>query len=712
MSAGADNTLRVLVADDDGMLREIAAAMLENAGFAVETVAGGDAAVAACLARMPDLILLDVEMPEGNGYQACTNIRALPSGRDVPIVMVTGFDDAASINLAYDAGATDFVVKPINWALLVHRLRYVLRGARTIEALRLSEQKNSALLRAIPDGIFLVSGSGAVSHCFSPLPALTEPQGRAATAPHLNELLPPQVLPRALEALAATLRGAPASFEFSLAEQPAASQHFECRYLPNATGQVLAIVRDISQRKQTEAHIHRLAYFDALTGLPNREWIGDYLSQSLGAVAGREQGLALLFIDLDQFKRINDTLGHETGDALLKQVAGRLSAALGAGQAQLARVGGDEFIVVLTAAGASAAEQAAQRIQSALAAPFVHGGYEFVVTSSIGIALYPEHGADAQTLLKNADGAMYEAKASGRNQFRVYTSAVHARAVKRLSLEMELRRAFESSQLEVYYQPQYDARTLRMAGAEALLRWFHPQRGRIATADFVAVAEETGLIGDIGRWTLQQVCRDLQRWRSAGRAVPSIAVNVSGRDFMRQDVLLRLSHVVEEARLPASLFELELTEGVLMQDVEGGQRSLLALKEFGFALAVDDFGTGYCSLNYLKRFPLDTLKVDRTFVNDITVDADNAAIVRAIIGLGHNLDLKLVAEGVETQAQLEFLRAAGCDLIQGFLMSEAVPADSLLRLLDTTAPLAPRQDVRQGVEPAVPGLAAAAPRSA
>jgi EAL domain-containing protein (putative c-di-GMP-specific phosphodiesterase class I) len=284
-------------------------------------------------------------------------------------------------------------------------------------------------------------------------------------------------------------------------------------------------------------------------------------------------------------------------------------------------------------------------------------------------------------LLKNADGAMYEAKASGRNQFRVFTSAVNARVTKRLSLEMELRRAFENAQLEVYYQPQYDARTLRLAGAEALLRWFHPRRGQISTGDFIAVAEETGLIGDIGRWTLQQVCRDLQQWRAAALQVPSIALNVSGRDFMRQDVLLRISRVVEEAHLPASLFELELTEGVLMQDIEGGQRSLHALKEFGFALAVDDFGTGYCSLSYLKRFPLDTLKVDRAFVNDITVDEEDAAIVRAIIGLGHNLGLKLVAEGVETPEQLQFLRAAGCDLIQGFLMSRAIPAAAFAELI-------------------------------
>ena len=559
---------RILVADDDGMLREIATAMLENAGFEAETVAGGDAAVAACAARMPDLVLLDVEMPDGNGYQACSGIRALPQGREVPIVMVTGFDDAASINLAYDAGATDFVVKPINWALLAHRIRYVLRGARA------------------------------------------------------------------------------------------------------------------------QAHIHRLAYFDTLTGLPNREWIGEYLAHSLATAAQQEGSVALLFVDLDQFKRINDTLGHETGDALLRQVASRLTSALGyaAPDVQLARVGGDEFIVVLTGrAGGAEAEQAAERVQAALTTPFVQGGYEFVVTPSIGIALYPEHGTDVQTLRKNADLAMYEAKAGGRNQFRLYTSAIDARAVSRLSLEMELRRAFDERRLEVYYQPQYEATTLKLAGAEALLRWFHPQRGQIPTSDFIAVAEETGLIADIGRWTFEQVCRDLRSWRVAGLAAPAISVNVSGRDFMRQDMLLRLSRVVEEARLPASLFELELTEGVLMQDVESGRRSLAALKEFGFALAVDDFGTGYCSLNYLKRFPLDTLKVDRAFVNDITDDADDAAIVRAIVGLGHNLSLKIVAEGVETLAQLQFLRETGCDLIQGFLMSRALAAGAFAELLRVRA---------------------------
>ena len=696
------SAVRILVADDDATLREIARATLESSGFVVQTVASGDAAVAACALRMPDMALLDVDMPDGNGYQACTNIRALPGGLNVPIVMVTGLDDPTSIDRAYEAGATDFVIKPINWALLGHRIRYVLRGARTIDALRISEQKNAALLRAIPDGLFLVNANGHIGHCFNPVAGFIDASAQGGA--RFIELLPKTAQGRAMECLGATLRGVPAAFEFSLEAEARAVRHFECRYLPNATGQVLTIVRDITQRKETEAHIHRLAYFDALTGLPNREWIGEYLSRSLAEASAHRGCVALLYVDLDQFKRINDTLGHDTGDALLRQVAGRLRDALapssvaddpavpvgGVGGAtepvrgQLARVGGDEFIVVLSGKlGSQHAEQAAERILSALAAPFLQGGYELVVTPSIGIAVFPEHGADAQSLLKNADGAMYEAKASGRNQFRIYNNTLNARALKRLSLEMELRRAFESSQLQVYYQPKYDTRSLNVVGAEALLRWFHAERGQISTADFIAVAEETGLIGEIGRWTLQQVCRDLSEWRGQGLILPSIAVNVSGREFMRPDILVRTSEAVERARLSPSLFELELTEGVLMQDAEAGRRSLLALKEFGFALAVDDFGTGYCSLNYLKRFPLDTLKIDRSFVDDISADADDAAIVRAIIALGHNLNLKIVAEGVETAAQLQFLRTEGCDTVQGFLMSPAVPAPAFVELLRT-----------------------------
>jgi diguanylate cyclase (GGDEF)-like protein len=683
--------VRVLIADDDATLREIASAMLNEAGFAVHTVPSGDAAVAACALRMPDIALLDVEMAEGDGYQACTNIRSLPGGADLPIVMVTGCDDTLSIDRAYEAGATDFVVKPINWTLLAHRIRYVMRGARTIDALRFSEQKNAALLKAIPDGIFLVNSAGVVGHCFSPIAGL-RPTARETAATSFFDLIPGTMRGHAMDCLSSALRGDPAVFEFSLEAKAQSMRHFECRYLPNSAGQVLAIVRDVTARKETEARIHRLAYFDALTELPNREWISEYLAQSLTEARRRHRHLALLYVDLDQFKRINDTLGHGTGDALLRQVAERLQATIDHDgkdgvQGQIARVGGDEFIVVLTGiSDAAQAEQVAKKILSMHQAPFLQASYELVVTPSIGIATFPEHGDDVQSLLKNAEGAMYEAKSSGRNQLRVYDSAVNARALKRLSLEMELRKAVENSSLEVYYQPKYDARTLRLTGGEALLRWFHPERGQIPTGDFIAVAEETGLIGDIGKWALQRVCRDLTQWRREGLELPHVAVNVSGRDFMHPEALLRLSDTVTQANLSPSLFELELTEGVLMRDAEAGRRSLLALKEFGFALAVDDFGTGYCSLNYLKRFPLDTLKIDRSFVADISEDPDDAAIVRAIIALGHSLDLKIVAEGVETLAQLQFLQSEECDAIQGFLMSAAIPAASFAELLRLPQP--------------------------
>ena len=672
--------IRVLVADDDAILREIARVSLETSGFAVQVVGSGDAAVAACALSLPHIALLDVEMSEGDGYQACANIRMLPGGASLPIVMVTGLDDSTSIERAYEAGATDFVVKPLNWPLLAHRIRYVLRGARAIEALRVSEQKNAALLKAIPDGLLLVNSNGVIDHCFNPIVGLHD----IKAAQHIVDMIPKPAQARAMECLAATLRGEPAEFEFSLHHEGRPARHLECRYLPNASGQVLAIVRDITERKETQAHIQRLAYYDALTGLPNREWIGDYLSRSLADAQASNGSVALLYVDLDQFKRINDTLGHDTGDALLGQVAERLRGALAhlGGNAQLARVGGDEFIVVLCGhPGTQLAEQASERILLALSMPFRQGNYELVVTPSIGIALFPEHGIDSQNLLKNADSAMYEAKSSGRNQFRFFNDTLNVRALKRLSLEMELRRAMEDSRLEIYYQPKYETGGLNVSGGEALLRWFHPERGQIPTADFVAVAEETGLIADLGRWTLQQVCRDLSSWRTQGLDVPSIAVNVSGREFMRPDVLFRVSETVEQACLSPALFELELTESVLMRDAEAGRRSLLALKEFGFSLAMDDFGTGYCSLNYLKRFPIDTLKIDRSFVVDIGTDPGDAAIVRAIIALGHDLNLRIVAEGVSTIEQLRFLRSEGCDAVQGYLMSPAVTARTFAALL-------------------------------
>ena len=692
---------RVLIVDGDAALLEWARARLAPEGYTLQLLASAEEALGACAVRLPDVALVGT-LPDEAHLRLCSLLRGSSGGAHLPIVIMA--ETGACVVRAYEAGASDFIVKPIDGVLLAQRLRYVLRAAATLERLRVDAQRQGALLQSIPDGWYLLDSPDLTGQCLNPVRGTAE--GAEPAPAQLLDLLPVHERALARESLQAALGGVATSFEFSRSAAPDRTRHFECRCLPHTHGQVLAIVRDVTERREADARIQRLAYFDALTGLPNREWIGEFLTRSLRQAATRDACVALLYVDLDQFKRINDTLGHDTGDALLRHVAERLRRALGEPvaadelflaseslqqppepvRAELARVGGDEFIVVLTGdLSLQHAERTAERILDALARPFGQGGYELVVTPSVGIALFPHHGRDAQTLLKNADSAMYEAKSSGRNQYRIHSSGANARALKRLSLEMELRRALESAQLQVYYQPKYASHTLRITGAEALLRWFHPVRGQIPTADFVAVAEETGLIGEMGRWTLQQVCRDLIAWRAAGICPPQLAVNVSGHDLMRPDALLRLSEALEQAQLPSSLFELELTEGVLMRDAEAGRRALLQLKEFGFALAVDDFGTGYCSLNYLKRFPLDTLKVDRSFVDDINSDADAAAIVRAIIALGHNLNLRIVAEGVETREQLHFLRAEGCDAIQGFLMSAAVPAHTLAEMMRAEA---------------------------
>jgi predicted signal transduction protein with EAL and GGDEF domain/FixJ family two-component response regulator len=696
---------RVLIADDDAMLREIATAMLENAGFGVRTACSGDTAVAACAVEMPDIALLDVEMPDGDGYQTCANIRTLPGGAEVPIVMVTGLDDPQSIDRAYQAGATDFMIKPINWSLLTHRIGYVLHGARTLEALKRSEQKNATLLRVIPDGIFMVDARGEIGHCFSPIRGLPSPARAPGAGPlRLLDLIPASAHACAMEGLGRALRGAPAGLEFSLPAEDRALRYFDCRFLPKSPAQVLAIMRDVTQRKDAEAHMRRLAYTDALTGLPNRQWIDGYLAEALAQADSEHCSTALLFVDLDQFKRINDTLGHESGDALLAQVARRLRSALGelagaeheprpagapatAGtavvRAQLGRVGGDEFVVVLSGRPSiEEAVQAAQRIVSGFAVPFALAGYDLVVTPSIGIALGPQHGRDARALLKSADRAMYQAKASGGNQVRVHNDAPAARKLARLSRAAELRRALDDGQLQVFYQPKYGTHTLAIAGAEAQVRWFHPELGESSGTDFMAVAHETGLIRDLECWALQQVCGDLCAWRARGMSPGPIAVNVSGREFLRPELPRRLSEIVAQAGLPAALIELELTEGVLMQDAEAGRRSLLALRELGFSVAIDDFGTGHCSLNYLKRFPLDALKIAPALIADLTDDTGDAAIVRAVIALARKLNLRITAAGVATPAQLQSLRAQNCHLIQGSLMGPAVRAPKFGRLLE------------------------------
>ena len=693
---------RVMIADDDGMLREIATGMLENAGFGVVTAASGSVALAACATQMPDIVLLDVQMSDGDGYEACANIRALPASANVPIVMITSLDDPESIGRAYQAGATDFIIKPINWPLLVRRIEYVLQGARTLDALRHSEENNAALLKFMPDGLFLVDARGVITQRLS---ATRDLMRRRELAPNERErmvdFLPSSVHSLATERLASAARGGAAAFEFSLGSRHRGVRHFECRLLRKSSEEVVVVLRDITEHKDSEERMRRLAYVDALTGLPNREWIKSYLDKVLTRAERDRTSCAVLFVDLDGFKQVNDTLGHETGDALLAQVAGRLRSALGycrrkateahelqpTVSAQVARLGGDEFIVVLTGAVTSeSAETAAGSIRDELNVKFALAGYEVSVTPSIGIALSPQHGRDAKTVLKNADEAMYLAKSSGRNQFRFYGDTLRKRAFLRNALELDLRAALGTPQLQVFYQPQYDTRTLQMFGAEALVRWTHPDRGEIPNADLVAVAEDTGLVGDLDEWMLGQACADMAAWRNQGVSLNRLSLNMSRLEFLRPDMPLRLSTMVERAGIPASTFELEIGEPILMGDAKLACRVLHSLKRFGFVLAIDDFGSGQCSFDSLRQLPLNTLRIAASFVEEIAKDEGNLAIVRAIIALARKLNMRVVAKGISTIAQLRFLGEEHCDLVQGFLLSPAVGADRFAALVQSSGP--------------------------
>jgi diguanylate cyclase (GGDEF)-like protein/PAS domain S-box-containing protein len=692
---------RVLVVDDDATLLALAEATLPASGFDPVVCGSGEGALEALALGLPDLLLLDVSMEGIDGFEVCRRIRARPDGADVPIIMATGKDDAASIDQAYRAGATDFVTKPINWALLGHRLRYVLRNSRNVESLRWSETRNAALLEAMPDAMLMLDPDARVSHSFGGerdvlgLPA-SEVVGRswlhlvsAAQQPTASAALERCRRTRSLEA-----------FEF---QRPATAtgedRFFECRCLPNGEAGALAIYRDITQRRLAEARIERLAYFDTLTGLPNREWLLEHLQRELLRCRASGASMWLLYMDLDQFKRINDSLGHATGDAVLRMVAERLTAELQSVLGppvedawRLARIGGDEFVLVVRAeTGAVLGDPPAlaRNLMASFGAPFEHQGYEFVLTPSIGMARSPEHGADVEMLMKNADTAMYSAKADGRNAAREYHSSMNLRGLYRLSLEMDLRRAIESGALELQYQGKFSVLDRRLVGAEALVRWTHPTEGPIAPALFVGLAEETDLILELDRLIFTLAIRQLVAWRAAGLPTVPLALNLSGREFARPRSLLELGEQLSRAQLASGSVEIEITEGVLMRDVGTARQCLQGLKEMGFTIAVDDFGTGYSSLAYLKRFPIDALKIDRSFVKDAATDQGDAAIVRSIIGLGHNLGLTVVAEGVETEGQFDLLRAEACDVVQGFLLARPCAAAAFERIIEASRETTP-----------------------
>ncbi len=443
----------------------------------------------------------------------------------------------------------------------------------------------------------------------------------------------------------------------------------------------IASARDITARKEAEQHIMYLANHDALTGLPNRILLQDRIRQAIAqARRGNARG-AVLFIDLDQFKTINDSLGHDVGDLLLKAVAERLVSGLRS-EDTVARQGGDEFIVVLPrVANAQDAGTVAQKLLDALMLPYQAKGSELHTSASIGIAIFPDDGEDGDTLLKNSDTAMYHAKEAGRTNYQFFTPEMNQLAAERQSLGTCLRHALERNELLLHFQPMVDMAGGRLVGMEVLLRWQHPEQGLIPPLKFIPLAEETGLIVPIGEWVLKSACLQLKAWQDQGYDVPLLAINLSARQFRQKTLAETIARILDETGVEARFVELEITESILMDNTDEAAETLRKLNDMGLEISIDDFGTGYSSLSYLKRFPIDKLKIDRSFVQDIATDPDDAAIVTAIIALAHSLQMKVIAEGVEEAAQLAFLSRQGCDQYQGYYFSKPLPAAEVVTKL-------------------------------
>ncbi len=447
---------------------------------------------------------------------------------------------------------------------------------------------------------------------------------------------------------------------------------------PMPGGGYVATYTDITERKQTEARMRHLAVHDVLTSLPNRTLFLDRLRQALLSARRFQRGVTVLFVDLDRFKDINDHFGHDVGDLMIQEMGQRLSRIIRDSDTA-ARLGGDEFAIIQTdVQNIEDTIVLAQRIIDELCQPFDCRGIRLHSTASVGITLFPEDGENPEQLVKNADMAMYAAKAEGRNNYRFFLPSMHERVKERKTIEEDLRNALEHDQLELYYQPKIDCRTERVVGAEALVRWHHPDRGLIMPGEFISVAEECGLINRLGAWVLEKACKQTQIWRDSSLPGLRIAVNLSPAQFQDAELVSSVTRIVKDTAMPEGTLELEITESILMNNPEKAVSTLKELKALGVMIAIDDFGTGYSSLNYLKRFPVSSIKIDQSFVNDIHVDMDDKAIVDAVIGLGHSLNLEVVAEGVEEVEQLDYLREKGCDFIQGYLYSKPLPADTFV----------------------------------
>ncbi len=691
-----DTPIKILVADDDEDARLLMASTLRKIGLDVSLAVNGLDAVQQFRRARHDMVMLDVDMPEMGGHEACTILRA-EAGALLPIVMVTGKDDLVCIERAYESGATDFISKPINWTLLGHRVRYLLRGYETLLDLHRAEVRVAAILNAIPDLLFEVDLEGRYLDYHWSGAGSEIASAESFIGKTVFEVLPPAAAEVFLSALRAALeRGLSTGKQFELPNSQGTRWYELSVARKNEAKGVkphfIVLSRDITERKEAEIRIARLAYFDSLTGLPNRQSFLDRVDREIRRASQDGRRIAVLFMDLDGFKNVNDTMGHGAGDLILQWSAKRLAQGLrptdviaragtdGTG-VELSRLGGDEFAALLLEVnGAEDALVVAHRIGQLMRRPFMINERAVTLTTSIGVALFPDDGQDAATLLKHADTAMYHAKNSGRDNAQIYSASLTEQAMQRMELNTSLRTALEREEFSLLYQPQIDLESGRAHTVEALIRWRHPTRGIIAPLEFIPIAEEFGLIEGIGRWVLHRACADAAAWNHAGYGV-RVAVNLSPVQLDNENLVAGVIETLTQTGLAPELLELEITEGSLMENSGGAIAKLHALREHGVHIALDDFGTGYSSLGYLTRMPIGNLKVDRCFISGQNNWAENAVIVRAVLAMAASLGIRVTAEGVETAEQARILWAMKCQNLQGYYFSRPVPAAQIPQLL-------------------------------
>jgi diguanylate cyclase (GGDEF)-like protein/PAS domain S-box-containing protein len=653
-------------------------------------------------AHAVDIIVLDLGLPDTEGLGAVR--RAHAAAPRVPLVVLTGFDDETQAARALQQGAQDYLIKgQIDPRALSRALRYAVERKSMEEALFVEKERAQVTLNCIGDAVISTDLSGNISYLNPVAELMTGWTCEEAAGQPVGDVLRIQD--------ATTHETTPDPMELAVAHNQTIHLPSNCVLVRRdgleipledsvapihdrqgvATGAVI-VFRDVSATKAMALQMVHSAEHDFLTGLPNRKRLNDRVGQAIAMAPRHKKKVALLFLDLDGFKHINDSLGHPIGDKLLQSISKRLQGCV-RGSDTVSRQGGDEFVVLLSeVAHAEDAAITARRMLQAVAQPHSIDQHELHVTASIGVSISPDDGHDAETLIKNADTAMYQAKENGRHSYQFFEPAMNVRAVERQSLEESLRRALERREFALHYQPKVDLRSGRITGAEALIRWTHSVRGLVPPVQFIPVAEECGLILPIGRWVLREACRQAKAWIDEGRPLSTIAVNVSAMEFQDRGFLEGVFGVLEETGLDPKCLELELTESVLMKHADYTASVLEALRARGVQVAVDDFGTGYSSLSYLRKFSIDSLKIDQSFVRHIHETPGENSLVTAIINIGRSLNLRVVAEGVENEDELAFLQANECDEAQGYYFSRPVAAMQFAALLDrgVAAKLLPR----------------------